>query len=507
MRRVKRLLLLPLFLFACDGADDDVGVDASVSDKGVDTGVDSWVDTGVVDTGTEDTGVQDSGIDPFPRLTCAGISGNCVELTSDQTGDLLDAVNTLSDDTTIVLGAGTFALDTAVTVRAADGVTITGQGIDVTVLDFATQTTQSNGVDVVGDDFSISQLTIRDSKKDALRIEDSTNVRIQFVKTTWTNEDDPNNGSYGIYPVRCTNVLLEDSEASNASDAGLYIGQSINVIVRRNSAHGNVAGLEIENTQYADVYENSVEDNAGGLLIFDLPGNPVIGRDIKIHDNTVVGNNRPNFAPTGTTVSAIPSGTGTFALASRRVEIANNVYDQNNTTDVALLSGLAIQSDMDAWSIPIDMVVGSTVGLVLVETATAIQNFISTEIWVHDNMHSNFGTAPDGADPDARALGALLGLLYYFRPNMGPVDAVLYDGIGEVVDPVMAENNTNVNHMCVENETGGSFAVLDLPKLAAMIAAQDIPSTDDIYQPEPPYAPFDCTGFTGGPIPDVVLPF
>jgi parallel beta-helix repeat protein len=327
------------------------------------------------------------------------------------------------------------------------------------------------------------------------------------VKTAWTNENDPANGSYGIYPVRCTNVLLEDSQAFNASDAGLYVGQSINVVVRRNVARGNVAGLEIENTQYADVYENVVEDNAGGLLVFDLPGNPVIGRDIKIHDNMVLSNNRPNFAPTGTTVSAIPAGTGTFALASRRVEIANNVYSGNDTTDIALLSGLVIQSSTGAWSIPIDMVVGSTVGLVLVETGTAIQNFLTTEIWVHDNQHSGYGTAPDGADPVARELGALLGLLYYFRPNMGPVDAILYDGIGEVVDPAVPGNNTNLNHICVESETGASFAVLDLPKLAAMIAMNDIPSTADIYQPDKPYAPFDCTGFTAGPIPDVMLPF
>jgi hypothetical protein len=101
----------------------------------------------------------------------------------------------------------------------------------------------------------------------------------------------------------------------------------------------------------------------------------------------------------------------------------------------------------------------------------------------------------------------LLSLLYYFRPNMGPVDAILYDGIGETVDPAVPANNTNVNRMCVTDETDGSFAVLDLPRLAAMIGMGDIPSTEDIYQPDPPYAPFDCTQFSAGPIAPVVLPF
>ncbi len=502
-------LLASLFLFACNGDGDGDKQDTGTKDSGVDTGV---TDTGVTDTGVGDSGagmdaeVADSGTDPFPRFSCADVTGACLSFTADQTGELIDAINTLAAGTTVVLGAGSFMLDNALTIRQANGITLTGQGIDVTTLDFSSQTTQSNGVDVVGDDFSISQLTITDSKKDALRIEDSTNVRIQFVKTTWSGGPLSTNGSYGIYPVRCTNVLLEDSVAENASDAGLYVGQSINVIVRRSMAHRNVAGLEIENTQYADVYQNLVEDNAGGLLVFDLPGNPIVGRDIHIHDNMVRANNRANFAPSGTTVSNIPAGTGTFALASRRVEIDHNTYTDNNTTDVALLSGLAIESSTAAWALRLDQVRGSTVGVVLVNDGTSIYNFITTEIWVHENTHTGGGTAPDGADQAARPLGVLLSLVYFFAGS-GPVDSVLYDGIGEVVDPAVPGNNTNVNHMCVTSETGGTLAVLGLPHLAELIAMMVIPSTADLYRPEPPFAPFDCTSFTAGPLPEVMLPF
>mgnify|MGYP001459187303 CR=1 FL=1 len=143
--------------------------------------------------------------------------------------------------------------------------------------------------------------------------------------------------------LRC-HSSVRISRAEGASDAGLYVGQCINAIVRNNVCTGNVAGLEIENTQYADVYNNTVEDNAAGLLIFDLPGNPVIGRDVRVHDNVVRNNNLQNFAPGGT-VAEIPAGIGTFAMASRRVEIVNNTYENNNTTDIALISGLVSLCD------------------------------------------------------------------------------------------------------------------------------------------------------------------
>jgi len=50
-----------------------------------------------------------------------------------------------------------------------------------------------------------------------------------------------------------------------AADAGSYVGQSKNVIVRNNRAESNVAGIEIENTQGADVYDNVAVDNTGAF--------------------------------------------------------------------------------------------------------------------------------------------------------------------------------------------------------------------------------------------------
>ena len=62
-----------------------------------------------------------------------------------------------------------------------------------------------------------------------------------------------------------------------ASDAGIYVGQSKNIVVKRSKAEFNVAGIEIENSMNADVHDNLSTHNAGGILIFDLPNLPQQG--------------------------------------------------------------------------------------------------------------------------------------------------------------------------------------------------------------------------------------
>ena len=72
---------------------------------------------------------------------------------------------------------------------------------------------------------------------------DADGVTIRKVRAEWTGGPGEKNGSYGIYPVKCKNVLIEDSASSGAADAGIYVGQSKNIIVRRSRAEYNVAGM------------------------------------------------------------------------------------------------------------------------------------------------------------------------------------------------------------------------------------------------------------------------
>jgi parallel beta-helix repeat protein len=428
----------------------------------------------------------------FPANDCTDVQGSCVEIAGGDSAALQTATNTISANTTIVLGAGRFMLDNQVTIRTA-GAHLIGQGIDVTTLDFSPTTTQVNGVDTVGDDFLIQDLTVIDARKDGIRVEASKGVVYRRIKVTSSTPSLNSNGAYGIYPVKSENVLVEDSIAEHASDAGLYVGQCQHVIVRNNRVTGNVAGLEIENTQYADVYGNTAEDNTAGIVVFDLPGNPIVGRDVRLRDNIIRNNNHTNFGTPGTTVASIPVGTGTFAMASRRVEITGNTYANNNTTDISLISGLVVEDDVALWTLSTSQLAGTYDDLELLSAAPGtIMNFRSENIVVANNTHSGSGTRPDPRDPGG------LGLLLLLAFNGQPVASVLYDAIGEQFHSTDATLNTNVNHMCVGGSTG-TFATmaLDMQTPTSQVA---------FFRPASPFKPYDCTTLIGGPVAQVVLP-
>jgi parallel beta-helix repeat protein len=499
MRHISALLIIG-FLVTLSGCTDSTSpapADTSAQDVGTEDAGTS-ADASSADSAAPDTFDKEA---HFPNVSCEGMDAPCLEIAHTQVEMLFEETNLLVDNTTIVLGAGTFELNNQVTIREANGVSLVGQGIDETILSFSTQQVQSNGIDVIGDDFLLEGLTVADTTKDGVRIEESDGVIIRKVKVTWSGGPATENGAYGLYPVRCKNVLMEDSEAYNASDAGIYIGQCIQAIIRDNIARGNVAGIEIENTQFADVYGNTAEDNTGGLLIFDLPGNKVVGRDLKIHDNIVHGNNRPNFAPSGT-VRQVPAGTGTVIFASRRVELYNNSYKDNKTGDIAILSGLAIEAKESKWALDPEELIGDTDGLNLLSDEAGVYNYRSDEIVVHGNTHSGSGTAPDTTSVHYRPIGFLLAVLY----NGEPSDSVMYGTMGESsFDTKDAALNSNDNHICVGGNTEGTFASLHLDVIIPMLEKMEFPTVDDIFHPEAPFAPFDCTEFTAGPIPEIVL--
>ncbi|HPU16520.1 MAG TPA: parallel beta-helix domain-containing protein, partial [Polymorphobacter sp.] len=165
----------------------------------------------------------------------------------------------------ITIPAGTFHFDRSLSLDV-DGVTIKGAGMDKTILSFKGQKAGAEGLLVNASNFTIQDLAIEDSKGDALKVNEGENVIIRRVRTEWTNGPSTSNGAYGLYPVQIKNVLIEDSVAIAAADAGIYVGQSENIVVRRNKASKNVAGIEIENSQHADVYDNVAEGNTGGIL-------------------------------------------------------------------------------------------------------------------------------------------------------------------------------------------------------------------------------------------------
>ena len=317
---------------------------------------------------------------------------------------------------TIEIPEGRFAFDRSLSLTV-DGVTIKGAGMDKSVLSFAGQIAGAEGLFVTANDFTIEDLAIEDTKGDALKISEAENVIIRRVRTEWTGKPKTENGAYGIYPVQVKNLLMEESVAIGASDAGLYIGQSQNVVIRNNRAEYNVAGIEIENTFDADVYGNVATNNTGGILVFNMPNLKQPGARTRVFNNEIYENNTKNFGLEGTPVASVPAGSGVVINSNDEVEIFDNDIRDNKTANVIVSSFYSsgfsedgMQSDFDPYP---------------------------QGIYVYGNSFDGGGDNPDGLELQALKI-AVAGPL-------GRIPDVLWDGY---VDPALTGAS---DVLCVQN--------------------------------------------------------
>jgi cytochrome c peroxidase len=177
----------------------------------------------------------------------------------------------------------------------------------------------------LGNDFKVMNLEIRNYQGNGVVVHKARNV-------IYRNLILHNTGLYGVYPIECDGVLVEDCKVSGARDAGIYVGQSRNIVVRRNEAFQNVTGIEIENCVNAIVEDNYVHNNTGGILVFLLPFNPSKVQDgCIVRRNRVINNNTPNFADPEAIVSNVLKGTGIMLLAADNTEVYENEIVGNGT--------------------------------------------------------------------------------------------------------------------------------------------------------------------------------
>ena len=361
-------------------------------------------------------------------------------------GQLLDA----RPGDVIEIPEGRFAFDRSLSLTV-DGVTIKGAGMDKSVLTFAGQIAGAEGLLVTASDFTIEDLAIEDTKGDALKISEGENIIIRRVRTEWTGGPKTENGAYGIYPVQVKNLLMEESVAIGASDAGLYIGQSQNVVIRNNRAEQNVAGIEIENTFDADVYGNVATNNTGGILVFNMPNLKQPGARTRVYGNEIYENNYRNFAIKGTAVASVPAGSGVIINSNDNVEIFDNDIRDNKTANVIVASVFSSGLSTDGMTDDFDP--------------------YPQGIYVYDNRLEGGGDNPDGLDLQALKV-AVAGPL-------GRIPDVLWDGY---VDPALAGAK---DVLCVQN---GNAKVLNVdgPNGNKSPAIADAAAHDCAFEKLPP---------------------
>ena len=404
-------------------------------------------------------GVGDpSGPIPTPKVTSTPAPtptptpGRVVQIApgDDDQETLLLALIEAEPGDVIELASGTFVLSGQLSLDV-DDVTLRGQGMEETILSFAGQTSGAEGLLVNADGFTIEDLALEDSPGDLLKVLGCEDLVIRRVRGEWTNGPDENNGSYGFYPIECTNVLIEESVVRGASDAGIYVGQCDEVVVRNNVAEFNVAGIEIENTTDADVYGNLATNNTGGVLVFNLPGLPFVdGRRTRVYDNRIYANNTRNFAPPGTTVSAVPKGTGLMILANDQVEIFDNDFQDNGTTHI--------------------LAIGFNTASLVGGFRTTDPNYdkFSEGIFILENSYSGGGADPDTAT--AELIGGIVG-----GP---PLPDILYDGDEDARKQVGGMLPDDLR-LCIQEE-GATFFDLDL-RLGGAGASNDLGRFDCMH--------------------------
>ncbi|HEY2359122.1 MAG TPA: parallel beta-helix domain-containing protein [Phenylobacterium sp.] len=294
---------------------------------------------------------------------------------------------------TVAIAAGRYELTDGLSLDVP-GVTVKGAGPDATILSFKGQKSSGEGFLITSNKVTVRDLGVEDTKGDGIKSKGVDQISFVNLRVEWTGGPKDTNGAYGVYPVSSTNVLIDKVTVKGAADAGIYVGQSKMIVVKNSRAEFNVAGIEIENSMNADVFDNVATHNAGGILVFDLPNLPQMGgHSTRVFRNKVIQNDTKNFARKGAIVGDVPTGTGVMVMANRDIHVFENEIDQNQTAAVMIVSYTQKYDDLTYNPLPRDIV-------------------------VRDNKMGKNGWAPafPGGDVIAKAIG-------------GSIPPVVWDGV------------------------------------------------------------------------------
>lgn len=403
--------------------------------------------------------------------------------------DLTDAINIalfeVPAGSTIVLPKGTFKVSNSIIVYNASDITLTGYGINDTTLDFADSSGDDGFRFEGGSDLMVRDMGVYDTNKNGIKTVGSNGVYFSHVAAVWTvgrlSDDTPKRlladspGAYGLYPVNSKNIVIENTFSYGSRDAGIYVGQSEDVVVRNNLVEYNVAGIEIENTENADVYNNDVYDNTAGILAFDFAGlEKPFGGNVRFFNNNVIANNEPNVGDGA--VSIAPGGTGILVFSVSNVEIYDNNIKSNRTDAVAVASYFMNESDFSWYAAN-------------AESIAKGWSPVTRNINIHDNYLSQNSSAPGGKLLEEA--GVIAGYNAYYGEGNFP--DILYGGIGELlanagelaplgIAPYAADGSDNV---CESNNTDAQQGEADEASIGVLYGTNPLDPNNWVWDGAP----------------------
>ena len=325
---------------------------------------------------------------------------------------------------TITIPAGHHTIRGTLSIEGKENLVIRGSGMDRSTLSFLDQTEGAQGISITNSkNITLEDFSVQDTKGDAIKVQYTDGIVFRRVTAEWTGGPKETNGAYGLYPVQCQNVLIEYSVSIGASDAGIYVGQSKDIIVRYSEAFDNVAGIEIENSINAKVYENHTHGNTGGILVFDLPDLvQKKGGNIHVYNNLIESNNLFNFAPKGNIVGKVLPGTGIMVLACSDVHIYENKIRNNKSIGTGVVSYFMTEEAIN----------------------DSLYNPYTSDIHIYNNIYDRWPGFPD--------LGYDIGQLLAVKYGRNTPD-IIYDGMQ---DPQSSSG------LCIQNNVDVRFTNLDI---------------------------------------------
>jgi parallel beta-helix repeat protein len=373
---------------------------------------------------------------------------------SDSQEEIQEALIDLEPGDVLTLKSGEYFFEDGISLDV-DDVIFEGSGINETILNFGGQVSGAQGLLVTSNGVTIRDFAVLDAKGDAIKVIGADGINMVRLRTEWQGGPKETNGAYGFYPVESKNVLIDGCVAIGASDAGIYVGQSQHIIVKNSIAQYNVAGIEIENSFYADVFDNLASHNTGGILIFDLPDLPQQGgHHVRVFRNKAINNDTDNFAPEGNIVGEVPRGTGIIIQANSEVEVFDNDIYGNGTVNLSIV----------------------TYGY---ETEDENYNPHPKSIQIHGNR---FGEG--GFDPDVET-GELASIL--FALSEGDMPDIFWDGILPTSQLILGQPDNE--KLVMSNNGDATFLTLNPIKYMLPFfdpVERDIAEYDGEIRPLPP---------------------
>jgi len=256
------------------------------------------------------------------------------------------AVDAARPGSTVVLAPGTF--HESVLITKPLNLVGSGRGT-VLVPGGPTNDCTPNGICVFapGGKVSISNLTVRGYEGFGIfGFQAQQGLKVTAVRA----EDD---GEYGIAAFESHNLSWVGNFASNAEEAGFYVGdtEDASALLAGNTAVGNAIGFFMRDSRQGRVVGNTATGNCVGILGLDTGATTSTGDNVSAGDWAVTGNQvRNNTKACAPNDEAPPlSGIGVGLVGPDDYTVTGNVITGNTPSGPSAFSGGVVVVDSTAF--------------------------------------------------------------------------------------------------------------------------------------------------------------